>query len=273
VLRCLLDSCVSDKHIFCQTTWERPDDFVEKSPAKPQPPAESTNITEGELGIKEAVAKEPSKGSRRFLGIFSKSTTKRNDTRSRSATPTNTSLDLAQTSKQKIGNAAETEADATNQLVSNLNSTWEVDDVSSVSSEGTSNSIFSAKKVKKVLGKVGSKIVGKMNSSPTNASYGALNDSYSQKKDAQDVNNSVDKSLDAGVDVKEPPTSSALQANATQAELSPEKKPEPTDNNDANPTSDKKKSRWRSAIDPQTGRTYYFHKDTQETVWEKPSNF
>lgn len=32
-----------------------------------------------------------------------------------------------------------------------------------------------------------------------------------------------------------------------------------------------KKFYWRSAVDPTTGNTYYYHKKTKETFWEKPS--
>lgn len=255
-----------------QTTWEKPADFVErKSPAKPQPSVEASNETEGEAGIKEAVSKETTTktGSKRFLGLFSKSMKKSeatNRSTSRKSRPPNSNL-IGQTS---ISNdAAEVEANRTNQLVSDLNDACEVHDFSSVSSEETLNSIFSAKKVKKVLGKVGSKIAGKINSSPTNASYGALNDSFSQKKDSQDSNNkSVDLSVEVASDVKQQPSSS----EAAPVKPTPQTK-EASDTNEVNPASDKKKSRWRSAIDPQTGRTYYFHKDTQETVWEKPANF
>jgi hypothetical protein len=35
--------------------------------------------------------------------------------------------------------------------------------------------------------------------------------------------------------------------------------------------SNEKKTKWRSAIDAATGRTYYYVKGTQKVTWEKPS--
>jgi hypothetical protein len=267
-------------YLFFQTTWEKPADYVErKSPVKQSNPTETTRRAEkGEVA--DVAAKEPAKsGSKRFLGLFSKSSSKKNNTEtstSRSATPTDIRLaksrpnspsnnNIPQASKQTSKGTSTAETNATNQLVSDLNNTWEVDDVSSVSSEGTSNSIFSAKKMKQALGKVSSRIVGKIsNSSPTNTSYDVLDDSFSRKKDAHRVNN---KPAD---DTKQQPKSSA-ESSAVARPESEEKKP-PPDNIEVKPASDTKKkdSQWRSAIDPVTGRTYYFHKITKETVWEKP---
>lgn len=34
----------------------------------------------------------------------------------------------------------------------------------------------------------------------------------------------------------------------------------------------KQKPQWRAALDPATGRTYYFHKKTRETTWTKPED-
>ena len=178
----------------------------------------------------------------------------------RSNTPTN--VNTGHSSPTNRDQKASTEINATNALVDDLNNTWEVDDVSSVSSEGTSNSIFSAKKVKKALGKVGSKIVGKISSSPTNTSYGALGDSFSQQKDAQDNSKTADNA-------KQQPNPVNESGAAT-----PQTETSKSNNNEVKSSSEKKKdSRWRSAIDPLTGRTYYFNKDSKETVWEKPANF
>lgn len=252
-----------------QTTWEKPDDFVERpSPTKPQPTADTLKANEGDVGIKETGPKEHVRsGSRRFLGLFSKPLSKKNhEPGSKSTTPSSPVCnDMSQNEKQ-IDNVKEfPENKATNELIDNLNHTWEVDDVSSVSSEGTSNSIFSAKKVKKAFGKVGSKIVGKINISPTNnSSYGALNDSFSQQKAAQD-----DKSQVA--DNAKQMQSSVNEGGGTTTQTETSK----SNSNEANSSSERKKkdTRWRSAIDPLTGRTYYFNKDSKETVWEKPENF
>jgi hypothetical protein len=36
---------------------------------------------------------------------------------------------------------------------------------------------------------------------------------------------------------------------------------------------DKKARDWQSAVDPNSGETYYFHRFTRETTWEMPAGF
>ena len=215
----------------------------------------------------ETVEKDSAKsGNKKFLGLFSKPKKSTDKTLSDVSAQTNHATQAATpTSNEK----AEAEIRATNELVESINNTWEVNDLSSVSSEGTSNSIFSAKKMKEVLGKVGSKLAGKMASSPVNAQYNHLEDSFSPQNN-DDTKAVVDEANasgeeqkindDAGMTAPRSKSTTEIASNAT--------------NNEVKPSSDKKKDmRWRSAIDPITGRTYYFHKDTKETVWEKPSTF
>lgn len=246
-----------------QTTWEKPPDFVEKkSPAA----AETAKSGDGEVGVREAVAKEARKGSKRFLGLFSKK--KSAGERSRSTTPINISFqnngpsspssnNVNQVASTTNSTKADTEMESTNQLVSSLNNAWEVDDDSSVSSEGTAGSIFSAKQMKKALVKVGSKIVGKI--SPTNAApYDHMNDSFSQAGISQETSKKESDNVK-----KQPKGSNEIERSNEQKSLY----------DDDALGSKIIDSPWRSAIDNHTGRTYYFNKNTHEVVWEKPKKF
>merc|ERR1712194_456812 len=56
-------------------------------------------------------------------------------------------------------------------------------------------------------------------------------------------------------------------ANADVAEYQEKKANKEESNRDSN----EKKTKWRSAIDAATGRTYYSVKGTQKVTWEKPS--
>ena len=124
--------------------------------------------------------------------------------------------------------------------------------------------------------KVTSKIAGKITTIPVNNSYDVLDDSDSrqlegvknvEKLPATNADNETKEEIRPHVDrdesnrqVKSNPdhatTASASDTNALKAAL----------------YGKKKDSRWRAATDPLTGRTYFFHKDTQETVWKKPEN-
>lgn len=120
------------------------------------------------------------------------------------------------------------------------------DDDDSYSSQETMTSIFSTKKLASTIGKITGKIAAKINS----RSYDALEDSHHD-----------DEKTDTPVgqpDIKEEISGAAKQTNTVEVTATAEK--------------EDVTSRWRSAVDPLTGRTYYYHKDTKETVWEKPTN-
>lgn len=126
--------------------------------------------------------------------------------------------------------------------------------------------------MKEALGKVTSKISGKKTIKLGSASYDMLDDSV-EKDQRSALKKTQNDNLPANIDgkVKQPVEP---RANSTIAMRQTEGVQEQKPTVEAKPSSPgkKKDSRWRSAIDPLTGRTYYFHKDTKETVWEKPKN-
>ncbi|KAL3798197.1 hypothetical protein HJC23_005758 [Cyclotella cryptica] len=265
-----------------ETTWDKPPGFVEKkSPAKSPTSIESKPI-EQDSGQKETTAKDSSKsGSKRFLGLFSKPSTKKTH-----SSPSNVSdrkaINPTVPQNTKTTNEREVEAKThiTNHVASSPCDYSEDDDVSSVSSEETSTSIFSTKRMREAIVKVTSKIAGKITTIPTNNSYDVLDDSNSPQVDGKKNAQTVEKELPAINGNEE--TKEEIQPYEDRDESNRQVKPNPdgeTTTSASGTTSvqpashgTKKDSRWRAAIDPLTGRTYYFHKDTQETVWEKPKN-
>jgi hypothetical protein len=256
------------------------------SPAKhPTTPTETNNV-EPDVPSNEPTAKDNQKpGGKRFLGLFSKGLGKKNhDMSPKSASsspktsPTTVTSGQIETSKATQSDTKEanyeskdTQNQLNDQTVSFLNDDVG-DDESSVSSEATSNSIFSTKRMKEALGKVTSKISGKKTIKLGSASYDMLDDSV-EKDQRSALKKTQNDNLPANIDgkVKQPVEPRAISTIAMrQTEGVQEQKPTV----EAKPSSPgkKKDSRWRSAIDPLTGRTYYFHKDTKETVWEKPKN-
>ena len=113
------------------------------------------------------------------------------------------------------------------------------------------------------MGKLTEKITGKAQRGQ-NRHYETLNDSASQSGI-----NAAKSAQHEGITLARTAENFKLQLNAGEAVdagANPGKSVEVIDEKRSD-------SRWRSAIDEKTGLTYYYHKDTKETVWDKPKNF
>lgn len=268
---------------------------MEKTPAAKSPTSVESKPVEQEPGPKDATAKEPLKsGSKRLLSLFSKPSARRSDrkvthpnvpqsTKPTNDYPTNTKNHASNhilsspddnSTNPPYDHQKEAKYHATNKdIVSSPYDDSEDDDVSSVSSEETSTSIFSTKRMKEVIVKVTSKIAGKITTIPPNNSYDVLDDSDSRPLEG--VKN-VEKLPATNADEE---TKEVIRPHVDKDESNRQVKSHP-DHATMTPASavkaalfgKNKDSRWHAAIDPLTGRTYFFHKDTQETVWKKPEN-
>lgn len=270
---------------------------MEKPPAAKSPTSVESKPVEQESGPKDATAKEPLKsGSKRLLSLFSKPSARRSDRKvthpnvPQSTKPTNDYLTDTKnhatnhilsspddnSTNPPYDHQKEAKYHATKDIVSSPYDDSEDDDVSSVSSEETSTSIFSTKRMREAIVKVTSKIAGKITTIPPNNSYDVLDDSDSRPLEGVKNLKNVEKLPATNADEE---TKEVIRPHVDRDESNRQVKSHP-DHATMTPASavkaalygKNKESRWHAAIDPLTGRTYFFHKDTQETVWKKPEN-
>jgi len=248
-----------------ETTWERPSDYVEKK--APLSPRSTTSKSKG---------KSRSKG-KGIIGFITKRGKKNKsveaETGVAAAATSNTSKDIksqAESTEQKSATEESQENVAAAAAVVESKDGWltlddeisrsDSEDSDSDETEATATSIFSKTKLKDRLNLFAEKIGKKLNSPSNEPAYSTFDGGTKQEKDADNSNSVAQEGSNEVVAADNSATSTSKQVYASDT----------TSKSDNIQPVEVSNPEWRSAVDGESGREYYYIKGSTKVTWQRP---
>jgi len=248
-----------------ETTWERPSDYVEKK--APLSPRSTTSKSKGK-------SKSRGKG---IIGFITKRGKKNKSVEAETGVATaaatsNTSKDIksqAESTERKPATEESQESVAAAAVVESKDGWLTLDDEISRSdsedsdsdeTEATATSIFSKTKMKDRLNLFAEKIGKKLNSPSNEPAYSTFDGGTKQEKDADNSNSVAQEGSNEVVAADNSATSTSKQVYASDT----------TSKADNIQPVEVSNPEWRSAVDGESGREYYYIKGSTKVTWQRP---